>query len=120
MPRPFENETWVIEAGGRVIQKMADSGLGSLTTWERVVYSLWVADYGMRNAGDLDTAKDVFAGYQSIALRGAEELSLPLMQEAFSLEQRALEEQYFERFDAICDEIRNARPSAAAFKSGTV
>jgi hypothetical protein len=116
MPRPFENETWVVEAGGRVIQKEADSGLGSLTTWERVVYSLWVADYGMRNAGDLDTAKDVFADFQSMALRAAEELSLPLTREVFSMEQRALKEQYFDLFDAVCDEIRHAAPGAAVLR----
>jgi hypothetical protein len=111
MASPAENETWLIEVGDKVIHKEADSGLGSLTTWERVVYSLWVADYGMRNAGDLDTAKDIFADFQSMALRAAEELSFLLTQEAFSLEQGTLEEQYFGRFDAICDEIRSAEPS---------
>ena len=114
MARPAENETWLIEAGDRVIEQEAHSSLGSLTTWERVVYSLWVADYGMRNAGDLDTAKDIFADFQSMARRSAEELSLSLTQEAFSLEPGSLEEEYFERFDAICDEIRNAEPNAEA------
>ena len=61
------SETWVIEAGDRVIQKKARVGFDRLTDWERLVYSLWVADYGMRNAGDLDTAKDVFPEFQSAA-----------------------------------------------------
>ena len=43
----MDNETWVIEAGDRVIQKKARHGFDSLTIWERLVYSLWVADYGM-------------------------------------------------------------------------
>jgi hypothetical protein len=47
----IDNETWVIEAGDAVIQKKARSGMGSLAPWERLVYCLWVADYGMRNAG---------------------------------------------------------------------
>ena len=56
MTVPSENETWLIEAGDEVIQKMAASGSDGLSLWERLVYCLWVADYGMRNAGDLDTA----------------------------------------------------------------
>jgi hypothetical protein len=67
----------------------------------------------MRNAGDLDTAKAVHADFQSVALRAAEELALRLTREAFSMEPGALEEEYFDRFDAICDEIRSADPRAA-------
>ena len=32
----MDNETWVIEAGDRVIQKKARHGFDSLTTWERL------------------------------------------------------------------------------------
>ena len=52
----MDNETWVIEEGDRIIQKKAHFGNNSLTEWESLVYSLWVADSGMRNAGDLDNA----------------------------------------------------------------
>lgn len=103
-----DNETWLIEEGDRIIQKKAHGGLESLTTWESLVYSLWVADYGMRNAGDLETAKAVDADFQSRALRTAKELSLTLTQGAFALERAALEREYFHRFDAICEEIRCA------------
>jgi hypothetical protein len=34
-----ENEKWVIEAGGAVIEKKADSGTTSLSPWETLVYS---------------------------------------------------------------------------------
>ena len=47
-----DNETWVVEAGDTVIQKKASCGIERLSPWERLVYCLWVADYGMRNAGD--------------------------------------------------------------------
>ncbi len=114
MTRAADNETWLIEEGDRVIYKKALSGLGNLTPWERVVYSLWVADYGMRNGGDLDTAHKVFADFQPMALRAVKELSLPLTQAAFSMERGDWEEQYYERFDAICDEIRSAETGAAS------
>ena len=58
-PTDTDNETWIIEAGDAVIQKEARLGIGRLTPWEALVYCVWVADYGMRNAGDLDTAEDL-------------------------------------------------------------
>jgi hypothetical protein len=103
-----DNETWVIEAGDTVIQKEARGGVECLSPWERLVYCLWVADYGMRNAGDLDTAADVYPQFHLDAKRMAETLSLPLTREAFSLSQGDLEREYFDRFESICDEIRAA------------
>ena len=54
----MENDSWIVEVGGDVAEKKARLGFTKLTTWERLVYALWVADYGMRNAGDLDAASD--------------------------------------------------------------
>jgi hypothetical protein len=110
MAIPTDNETWVIEEGDKVIQRKARSGLACLTPWEILVYCLWVADYGMRNAGDLDTAADLYAGFQSDAQRIAEVLSLRLTSEAFSLTQGDLEQEYFDRFESICNEMRRAKP----------
>ena len=45
-----------------------------------------------------------------------DELSLPLTHAAFSLPTRDLEEQYFDRFDAMLDEIR--RSFAASDRNG--
>jgi len=106
----MDNETWVIEEGDRVIQKKARLGFDSLTEWERLVYSLWVADYGMRNAGDLDAARDVYADFQSVALPAASMLSLPATRGAFSLTSDVLQERYFDLFDAVCGEVRSAEP----------
>ncbi len=108
MTHPTDNESWVIEEGDRVIRKKASLGMEKLTTWERLVYSLWVADYGMRNAGDLMAARMLYADFQSLALRAAEELKLPLTRSAFSMPLDALEEVYFEWFEAICAEIKHA------------
>jgi hypothetical protein len=95
MSVPTDNETWVIETGDRVICKKASGGGECLSSWEMLVYCLWVADYGMRNAGDLDTAADVYAEFHLHARRVAEALSLPLTLEAFSLPQSDLEREYF-------------------------
>jgi hypothetical protein len=110
----MDNETWVVEEGDRVIRKEATGGFDSLTDWERLVYALWVADYGMRNAGDLDTATDVFADWQAVAFGAANLLALPATSGAFALAPHELQKRYFELFDAVCDEVRNAEPDAAA------
>ena len=106
--RHTENQTWVVEAGDAVISKMVGGGIECLQPWEMLVYCLWAADYGMRNAGDLDTAADVYPQFHLDAKRMAETLSLRLTHEAFSLSQGDLEREYFDRFESICDEIRAA------------
>jgi hypothetical protein len=68
----------------------------------------------MRNAGDLDAAADVYAEFHSNARRIAEELSLGLTHQAFSLPQSDLEREYFDRFESICDEIRDAEWRASS------
>jgi len=81
---------------------------------ETLVYWLWVADYGMRNAGDLDTAADIYAQFHLNARRIAEALSLRLTHEAFPLPQSDLEREYFNRFESICSEIKDAGSRASS------
>ncbi len=106
MSVPTTNESWIIEVGDTVIQKKAHSGVGSLSPIERLIYCVWVADYGMRNAGDLETAHDVYADFQSEAARLAQELGLQRTHSAFALRTPDLQRKYFDRFEEICDEIR--------------
>jgi hypothetical protein len=108
MAVPLDNETWLIHAGDAVIQRRVSHGSDCLGPWERLVYCLWVADYGMRNAGDLDAAHSVYAGFQSEGRHIAEDMGLRFTQDAFSLSPRELEREYFNRFDQICHEIRTA------------
>jgi hypothetical protein len=74
----MDNETWLIKAGDAIIKKKARSGRANLTPSENLVYCLWVADYGMSNAGDLDTASDLHQAFQVEARRLAKELSPPV------------------------------------------
>jgi hypothetical protein len=103
---PSDNETWLIEAGDAVIQRKARDGIGRLSPTDKLIYCLWVADYGMRNAGDLATASDLYANFQTDGLRAAQEIGLPASCAAFALPTPDLQNQYFERFESICDEIR--------------
>jgi hypothetical protein len=105
-----ENQTWVVEAGDRIIQKKAQAGAASLNDWERLVYCLWLADYMMRNAGDFANAVDMYPSFQSDAKQLAQRLKLTATHEAFSLSQRKLRKEYFDRFERICAEIRSVDP----------
>ncbi|MAT38067.1 MAG: hypothetical protein CL946_00520, partial [Ectothiorhodospiraceae bacterium] len=111
----IDNETWVIEEGDRIVQKKAHVGIDGLTDRERLVYVLWLADYGMRNGGDLSTARDVFGDFQSVALLSASKLSLPTTCNAFTLDPDTLQERYFDLFEAVCTEIRGAEPGGPLF-----
>jgi hypothetical protein len=104
------NESWIVDRGERVIDKKAQCGAWSLNAWERLVHCVWIADYMMRNAGDFTNANDMYPDFQSDAKRFAEELELPVTHSAFSLSQQGLQREYFNWFEAMCDEIRRAEP----------
>jgi hypothetical protein len=103
-----DNETWIIDAGDTIVRKRADGGWEALSPLERLIHCLWVADYGMRNAGDLTAACDLYKSFHEEALQLSKVLKLSITQSAFALSLADLEQQYFRRFDAICDEIRAA------------
>ena len=106
MCAPSENDNWLIDTGDTIIGKKAAEGV--LTLRERLIYCLWVTDYGMRNSGDLDAARDVYATFQEEGAVLAKSLSLKFTEETFSLPDENLQRQYFERFDRVCDEIKRA------------
>jgi len=108
MAAPSENETWLIDVGDRMIKKKATGGALGLTPPERLIYCIWVADYGMRNAGTLEAAKDLYRDYKEEAEQLSFELRLPYVHESFCLSVQALEREYFDRFERICNEIKSA------------
>ena len=103
-----DNETWLIYTGDAIISTKAAHGIDSLSLRDRLIYCLWVADYGMRNAGDLATAGDLYSSFHSEGLEAATQLQLPHATAAFSLSVPALEAKYFELFDDVCREHRAA------------
>ena len=103
---PSENETWLIEAGDDIIVKKSQQGRDALTACERLLYCLWVADYSMRNAGDLRTAADLYPPFQEEGQRLAEELQLPKTKAVFSLSVEGLKQAYFSAFDEMCREVQ--------------
>ena len=102
----FDNETWLIETGDVVLHKEAAEGAEALTPFEHLVPCLWVADYGMRNAGDLETASDLFEPFQTQGRKAAAQLALPKALALFSMPRIEMERRYFDFFDEVCEELR--------------
>jgi hypothetical protein len=103
-----DNASWILAAGDAVIAKKAGIDPTVLSAVERLVYCLWVADYGMRNAGDFDTARDLYPDFQREAVGLASDLGLRFTRDSFALPSETLQVEYFERFNRICDEIKGA------------
>jgi hypothetical protein len=103
-----DNESWLLDAGDAIIQAKVAHGIDSLGARDLLIYCLWVADYGMRNAGDLATASDLYATFHRDALAAAAKLQLPLATAAFSLPVEELEARYFDLFEGVCNELRSA------------
>jgi hypothetical protein len=111
MKKPTDPElaTWVVEVGGDVIEKESREGQAALTPLERLIYCVWVADYGMRNAGDLVTASDLYSQFQEEAASLAIELGLPRTHAAFTQPAPDLERRYFDLLGGVVEEIENMR-----------
>ncbi|MRJ44614.1 hypothetical protein KF946_10100 [Idiomarina loihiensis] len=106
-----DNESWLIDCGDEIIQKKAGSGFSGLSDWERLVYCLWVADYSIRNAGDLGAAEDLYEDYRKDLLFFSRELELTKTSEVFASATEFAPEQYERRFEDICREVRKAEPN---------
>lgn len=103
-----DHETWLLDEGDQIIEQKAAKGYSSLTPRARLIYCLWAADYGMRNAGDLTAAADLHPTFLVDGQSAAQELGLVQAVAAFSLTSAELERRYFDLFDTVVAEIRAA------------
>ena len=106
MSNAVDDETWLIDAGHLIIEKKRALGLEALTPRERLIQCFWVADYSMRNAGDLATARDLDPRFREDALATAMLLDLPCAASTFRLSDGELERRYFDLFAPLCAELR--------------
>ncbi len=105
--------TWLVEeAGHAVIEKKAAVSIQGLLAAERLTYCLWVADYSMCNAGDLDAAKDLYAAFQSEGAELARALELEATAALFGMSQTRFEAVYFDEFEVVCAEVAGALEAA--------
>ena len=107
MPEDDE-ETWLLKEGHHVIERKSVDGYAALNARDRLIYCVWAADYGMRNAGDLATAANLHPTFLRDGHSAAQALGLPRCTDAFSLSCKDLEDRYFALFDGIVAELRAA------------
>lgn len=55
-----DNESWLIDTGDDIIEKMANHGMATLSEIESAIYCLWVIDYAVRNSGSLEPVSDLY------------------------------------------------------------
>jgi hypothetical protein len=108
--KQIDNEEWILLEGAFAVEQKASAGLDKMDSYPKLVYALWVADYGMRNAGDLETSLDIFSGLLELGKSAAISLGLPKAKSLFALSQQRFEQEYFEYFEQVCDELRNSAP----------
>jgi len=102
-----DDQTWLIDIGHAIIEKKRAGGIDGLTPRERLIHCLWIADYSMRSAGDLATARDLDARFVADARAAATALDLPQAIAAFSLSEGELERRFFDLFGPVCAELRH-------------
>jgi hypothetical protein len=103
-----EWENWLIETGDDIIHKKAATGWQNLSDAEKLTYCLWVLDYGMRNAGDVQTAADVFPEFQSEGETSARRLGLSDVAALFGDVNSLSQQSYFDAFDETCRSVSGA------------
>lgn len=104
----MDNEDWLIDIGDAIVEKRADGE--KLQPIDQLIYCLWVADYSVRNAGDLDSAKDLHPQFLTEGKSLAQSLSLPKTLELFSMDETDFEESFLDMFDEVADELKAALP----------
>ena len=104
-----DNETWLIDEGDKIIGKKSRENYESLTSLEKAIYCFWVIDYAIRNSGTLEPMREIHKG--SIVLlnefaksNNCNELCSML---AIADDEDAFCENYLERFDEACNDLRN-------------
>lgn len=107
----IDSESWLIDTGDDIVRKIADADLKSLKRIEHAVYCFWVLDYAVRNSGTLFPIEDIHPEALSELRDAARASNWPLVLELTSMDEPALVEEYYERFEATVSEVRVAYES---------
>lgn len=103
-----ELETWLLDVGDLVIQKMADEGAGALSESERAIYWMWLIDYAVRNSGSFGPLEDADSTALKDLATFASEARLSCLASWLSLssEEEAFCATYDDRFSEGCAELK--------------
>ena len=104
----LELESWIVEVGHGIFVNRSAHGAAALTPIESLIGCLWIADYGMRNAGDLAGAVDSQPQFRDEAVSISARLGLLHTHALFSLAVPEFESVYFDVLEVVVDEIRSS------------
>lgn len=105
-------ESWLLDEGDKVVERKAEIGLEQLSEADQLLYCLWVADYSLRNAGDLESGNQLLPGWLARLVELAARLGLSGV-ESFFRELPAAGggafDLYWEHFSQLCQEVSGSR-----------
>lgn len=102
-------ETWLIDTGDVVIQKLHDEGAASLAPTEWAVYWMWTIDYAVRNSGTFGPLKDMDSTAVQDLQAFSKSIGLNTLKAWLSTaaDESAFCQSYFKHFDEACSELRD-------------
>jgi hypothetical protein len=102
-------ETWLIDTGDVVLQKLNNEGASSLGPTEWGVYWMWWIDYAVRNAGSFGPLQDMDSTAINDLLAFSERTGLQKLKAWLNsaADESAFCQSYFEHFDEACSELRD-------------
>ncbi|MFN8609757.1 MAG: hypothetical protein U0931_19615 [Vulcanimicrobiota bacterium] len=105
-------ESWLLDEGERVAELKAAHGLEQLSKLDLLLYCLWVGDYSLRNAGDLEAGEQLLPGWLPRLVELARELGLDGVASFFEKLPAAGSDAfdlYWDHFDQLCQEVSQTR-----------
>jgi hypothetical protein len=102
-------ETWLIDTGAVVVQKLNHQGAASIAPIEWGVYWMWTIDYAVRNSGSFGPLEDM----DSTAIEDLQAFSKRTgLQKLTAWLSTAVDESmfclsYLKHFDEACSELRD-------------
>lgn len=105
-------ESWLLDEGDKVVESKARLGLEKLSKADQLLYCLWVGDYSLRNAGDLESGDQLLPGWLPRLVELANELGLTKVEKFFrelpSAGKSAFD-LYWDHFAELCQETSASR-----------
>lgn len=102
-------ETWLIDTGDVIIQKLHNDGANSLDPTERAIDWMWWIDYAVRNSGSFGPLEDMdstaIADLRAFSVRaGLQKMTAWINSAA---DESMFCQSYLEHFDESCSELRD-------------
>jgi hypothetical protein len=103
-------ETWLIDTGDVVLQKLHNEGSDSLSPPEWGVYWMWTIDYAVRNSGSFGPLEDMESTAIDDLLAFSERAGLQKLTTWLNsaADEATFCRSYLEHFNEACSELRDA------------